>query len=152
MVEFGILDPTKVTRTALQNAASIAGLMITTEAMVAELPTHEEPTAAADGMGGMRGRHFRSKTDPVLAKEKTPPRGGVFFCLRGATRQLPSSPRSSPRAVSFAAGLAASRVAPAARPGMSMAVDLLRTRTVQAGDQSRPASAGRGSAMLRWPP
>src|SRR5690606_5447531 len=38
MVEFGILDPTKVTRTALQNAASIAGLMITTEAMVAELP------------------------------------------------------------------------------------------------------------------
>jgi len=55
MVEFGILDPTKVTRTALQNAASIAGLMITTEAMVAELPKKE---AAADhshagGMGGM---------------------------------------------------------------------------------------------------
>src|SRR5690606_17387239 len=43
MVEFGILDPTKVTRTALQNAASIAGLMITTEAMVAELPKKEEP-------------------------------------------------------------------------------------------------------------
>ncbi|MGI9265773.1 MAG: chaperonin GroEL, partial [Gammaproteobacteria bacterium] len=38
MIEMGILDPTKVTRTALQNAASIAGLMITTEAMVAELP------------------------------------------------------------------------------------------------------------------
>ena len=38
MIEFGILDPTKVTRTALQNAASIAGLMITTEAMVAEAP------------------------------------------------------------------------------------------------------------------
>src|SRR3546814_11513655 len=38
MIEFGILDPTKVTRSALQNAASIAGLMITTEAMVAELP------------------------------------------------------------------------------------------------------------------
>src|SRR5690606_19871300 len=42
MIEFGILDPTKVTRSALQNAASIAGLMITTEAMVAELPKKEE--------------------------------------------------------------------------------------------------------------
>ncbi|ECC3303201.1 chaperonin GroEL, partial [Salmonella enterica subsp. arizonae] len=42
MIEFGILDPTKVTRSALQNAASIAGLMITTEAMVAEAPKKEE--------------------------------------------------------------------------------------------------------------
>ncbi|WP_028916886.1 chaperonin GroEL [Pseudoxanthomonas sp. J35] len=56
MVQFGILDPTKVTRTALQNAASIAGLMITTEAMVAELPKKEEP--AAPGMGGMGGMDF----------------------------------------------------------------------------------------------
>jgi len=56
MVQFGILDPTKVTRTALQNAASIAGLMITTEAMVAELPKKEEP--AAGGMGGMGGMDF----------------------------------------------------------------------------------------------
>jgi len=57
MVEFGILDPTKVTRTALQNAASIAGLMITTEAMVAEAPKKEEPHAhgPAGGMGGMGG-------------------------------------------------------------------------------------------------
>lgn len=46
MIEFGILDPTKVTRTALQNAASIAGLMITTEAMVAEAPKKDEPAAA----------------------------------------------------------------------------------------------------------
>jgi chaperonin GroEL len=44
MVELGILDPTKVTRTALQNAASIAGLMITTEAMVAEAPKKERPS------------------------------------------------------------------------------------------------------------
>jgi chaperonin GroEL len=51
MLKMGILDPTKVARTALQNAASIAGLMITTEAMVAELPKKE--TAAAPGMGGM---------------------------------------------------------------------------------------------------
>ena len=55
MVEFGILDPTKVTRTALQNAASIAGLMITTEAMVAELPKKEEPAMGGGDMGGMGG-------------------------------------------------------------------------------------------------
>ncbi|MBS0516342.1 MAG: chaperonin GroEL [Proteobacteria bacterium] len=58
MVEFGILDPTKVTRTALQNAASIAGLVITTEAMVAEAPKKEEAHshgAPGGGMGGMGG-------------------------------------------------------------------------------------------------
>ncbi len=57
MIEMGILDPTKVTRSALQNAASVAGLMITTEAMVAELPADEAPAAAPDmgGMGGMGG-------------------------------------------------------------------------------------------------
>ncbi|MGD8380177.1 MAG: chaperonin GroEL [Gammaproteobacteria bacterium] len=54
MVEFGILDPTKVTRTALQNAASVSGLMITTEAMVGELPKKEE-AAPAGGMGDMGG-------------------------------------------------------------------------------------------------
>src|SRR5690606_21781833 len=59
MVEFGILDPTKVTRTALQNAASIAGLMITTEAMVAELPKKEERAMPpGGGMGGMGGMDF----------------------------------------------------------------------------------------------
>ncbi|HQA27381.1 MAG TPA: chaperonin GroEL, partial [Candidatus Competibacteraceae bacterium] len=54
MVEMGILDPTKVTRSALQNAASVAGLLITTEAMVAELPKKNEP-AMPGGMGGMGG-------------------------------------------------------------------------------------------------
>ncbi|RMH89053.1 chaperonin GroEL [Lysobacter pythonis] len=59
MVEAGILDPTKVTRTALQNAASIAGLMITTEAMVAEAPKKEEPAMPpGGGMGGMGGMDF----------------------------------------------------------------------------------------------
>jgi chaperonin GroEL len=53
MIEMGILDPTKVTRTALQNAASVAGLMITTEAMVADQPQDE--SAAAPDMGGMGG-------------------------------------------------------------------------------------------------
>lgn len=59
MIEMGILDPTKVTRTALQNAASIAALMITTECMIAELPKKEEgsgmPAGGMDGMGGMGG-------------------------------------------------------------------------------------------------
>jgi chaperonin GroEL len=61
MVEMGILDPTKVTRTALQNAASIAGLMITTEAMVGEAPKKEEHNhgaGAGAGMGGMGGMDF----------------------------------------------------------------------------------------------
>ena len=54
MLEMGILDPTKVTRSALQFAASIAGLMITTECMVTELPKEEKADLAA-GMGGMGG-------------------------------------------------------------------------------------------------
>ncbi len=61
MIEFGILDPTKVTRTALQNAASIAGLMITTEAMVAEAPKKDDGAGAGGhggGMGGMGGMDF----------------------------------------------------------------------------------------------
>ncbi len=57
MLEMGILDPTKVTRSALQFAASIASLMITTEAMVAEIPKEEGAPAMPDmgGMGGMGG-------------------------------------------------------------------------------------------------
>ncbi len=61
MIAFGILDPTKVTRSALQNAASIAGLMITTEAMVAETPKKEESAGGGmggGGMGGMGGMDF----------------------------------------------------------------------------------------------
>ena len=54
MVEMGILDPTKVTRSALQFAASIAGLMITTECMITDLPKSEAPDMGA-GMGGMGG-------------------------------------------------------------------------------------------------
>jgi chaperonin GroEL len=54
MIEMGILDPTKVTRMALQNAASVAGLMLTTEAMVAEAPKDETPMSGpGGGMGGM---------------------------------------------------------------------------------------------------
>ena len=54
MIDMGILDPTKVVRTALQNAASIAGLLITTEASVAEAPKDETPPAMPPG-GGMDG-------------------------------------------------------------------------------------------------
>jgi chaperonin GroEL len=57
MVEMGILDPTKVTRLALQNAASVAGLLLTTEVMIAESPKEEEHAhgAPGGGMGGMGG-------------------------------------------------------------------------------------------------
>jgi chaperonin GroEL len=57
MLDAGILDPTKVTRLALQNAASVAGLLLTTEVMVAEAPKEEEHShgGAPGGMGGMGG-------------------------------------------------------------------------------------------------
>ncbi|BDZ74106.1 MULTISPECIES: chaperonin GroEL [Methylophaga] len=56
MIDMGILDPTKVTRTALQNAGSVAGLMLTTEAMIAELPKEDAPAMPdMGGMGGMGG-------------------------------------------------------------------------------------------------
>jgi chaperonin GroEL len=53
MLKMGILDPTKVTRAALQHAASISGLMITTEAMVTDMPQESAP--AMPDMGGMGG-------------------------------------------------------------------------------------------------
>ncbi len=55
MFKAGIIDPTKVVRTALQDAASVAGLLITTEAMVAEKPKKEAPPMPGGGMGGMGG-------------------------------------------------------------------------------------------------
>jgi chaperonin GroEL len=61
MIEMGILDPTKVTRSALQFAASVAGLMLTTEAMVTDAPQEAAAPAMPDmggmggGMGGMGG-------------------------------------------------------------------------------------------------
>src|SRR5688500_12911155 len=56
LVKAGVIDPAKATRTALQNAASIAGLMLTTEAMVSELPEDDKGSPAMPGgMGGMSG-------------------------------------------------------------------------------------------------
>ena len=55
MVAMGVLDPTKVTRTALQNAASVSALILTTDAMVAELPKDEKQGGGMPGGGGMGG-------------------------------------------------------------------------------------------------
>jgi len=56
LVKSGVIDPTKVTRTALQNASSIASLMLTTEAMVAEIP--EKKSAPAPGPHGPEGMDY----------------------------------------------------------------------------------------------
>jgi chaperonin GroEL len=59
MVKSGIIDPVKVVRSALQDAASVASLLITTEAMVAELPKKDSPMpGGGGGMGGMGGMDF----------------------------------------------------------------------------------------------
>ena len=55
MFDAGIIDPTKVTRTALQNAASIAALMLTTEALVSEIPEKEKAGSMPGGAQGMGG-------------------------------------------------------------------------------------------------
>ncbi len=59
LVKKGIIDPTKVVRSALQHAASVAGLLVTTEAMVAEKPKDREPAMpGGSGMGGMGGMDY----------------------------------------------------------------------------------------------
>ena len=55
LVEAGVIDPAKVTRSALQNASSIAGLMLTTEALISELPEDDKTPAMPGGMGGGMG-------------------------------------------------------------------------------------------------
>ena len=68
MIEMGILDPTKVTRTALQNAASVASLMLTTECMVAEAPKDEAACRRRHGRWhGWHGRHGRHGHVMLLA-------------------------------------------------------------------------------------
>ena len=57
MLEAGIVDPTKVTRSALQNAASVASTFLTTEAAVVDIPQKETPMPGAPGMGGMDGMY-----------------------------------------------------------------------------------------------
>ena len=57
MLKVGIVDPTKVTRSALQNAASVASTFLTTEAAVVDIPQKEVPAPGAPGMGGMDGMY-----------------------------------------------------------------------------------------------
>jgi chaperonin GroEL len=58
LVKAGVVDPTKVTRTALQNAASIAGLLLTTECMITELPEKKDAAPAGGPGGGMGGMDY----------------------------------------------------------------------------------------------
>jgi chaperonin GroEL len=60
LVKAGVVDPTKVTRSALQNAASISGLLLTTEALVTEIPEKDKtpPMPGGGGMGGMGGMDY----------------------------------------------------------------------------------------------
>ena len=83
MIRAGIIDPTKVVRHALQDAASIAGLLITTEAMVAEKP--EPKIRAGDAAGRRHGRHGRhGLLNPAAAsnhkgRPSAPNAGGRLF-------------------------------------------------------------------------
>ena len=90
LVKAGVIDPVKVVRTALQDAASVAGLLITTEAMVAEKPSEGGGgMPAMPDMGGMggHGRHDVSQPFP-LTERKEPPRinfrGGFFLAIESA--------------------------------------------------------------------
>ena len=58
LVKAGVVDPTKVTRTALQNAASVAGLLLTTECMITEIPEKKEAPAPGGHGGGMGGMDY----------------------------------------------------------------------------------------------
>src|SRR5690606_4195071 len=94
MVAEGIIDPAKVTRSALENAASIAGMVLTTETLIAEIP-EEEPPAGGAGGGGMGmpplagrprrvARRQRTRKAPPCAgapirTDKAPRRGALFI-------------------------------------------------------------------------
>ncbi len=58
LIQMGVIDPTKVTRTALENAASVAGLLLTTESVIADKPEKKEPAMPGGGMGDMGGMDF----------------------------------------------------------------------------------------------
>jgi chaperonin GroEL len=77
MIEAGIVDPAKVVRTALQDAGSVAGLLVTTEAMVAELP--KEPAPAMPPGGGMGGGNGLLNPTQIETKGRGPGRA-LFHC------------------------------------------------------------------------
>jgi hypothetical protein len=91
MIEMGILDPTKVTRTALQNAASVASLMLTTEAMVSEAPKEESSSAGGMGGGG-HGWHGWHGRDGHVSPAVRPGVHGPGRTVRRVTKGLPRQP------------------------------------------------------------
>ena len=94
MFKFGVIDPAKVVRTALQDAASVAGLLITTEAMIADKP---EPKGQAGG--GMPGRHGRHGRHDVISPPRLIPDGGPRaprFRLRAVVKLRRLAPEYSP--------------------------------------------------------
>ena len=106
MLEMGILDPAKVTRTALQAAASVAGLMITTEAMVADLPEDKAAGRHAGrrrhGRHGWYGRHGRNDvTGPSCNVLRSPATRGFLFL---ASLDPCVSARYDPRGQRFSKG------------------------------------------------
>ena len=102
LVEMGVLDPTKVTRYALQNAASVAGLILTTDAMVAELAEEKKAAAAATATAawghGRHGRHGHVSPAVNCSTGKGPARrpfSFVLHCPRGGGRCGFSSRRTT---------------------------------------------------------
>ena len=79
MVEMGVLDPTKVTRYALQNAASVAGLMLTTDAMVAELPKEDKPACPAAAWAAWVAWATWTCRRPGFRKRQKPAATRAFF-------------------------------------------------------------------------
>src|SRR3569833_1259251 len=161
MVQKGVLAPTKVTRSALQTAASVAGLMITPDAMVAELPKEEKEAGTPGGMGGMGGMEgmmYSSTIDGVMRRPRRE-NGGVFlFWDRKNQRpkRVPSSsstrlrPRPGGAGLAGAAGVAAGAAgsfwgggatARSAAPASPRASRLMRRRRVFCESALRSASS-----------
>ena len=86
MIEAGIIDPAKVTRSALQNAASIAALFLTTEAVVADKP---EKAVGARGPAACPAGTWTSESPPPVRPSRGGPPGPPLLCCRGA-RACPS--------------------------------------------------------------
>ena len=100
LVQMGVIDPAKVVRTALQDAASVAGILITTEAAVADAPKKSGGAAAPDmgGMGGMGGMDFLSPSLPTLKRRRAGPQGSALFLCVSSLRRGEGRPRVSPKA------------------------------------------------------
>ena len=83
LVKAGVIDPAKVTRLALQNAASIAGLMLTTEALVADIKEDDKKARRRRRASGS-GRHGRNVLRSLTAnsnQKRAPVKAGAFFCV-----------------------------------------------------------------------